>query len=213
MSGTVREMKRVTRSILRLGPADHGMPISLEEFEQADGEEGHRYEIIEGRVYVSPLPELPHEDLEHWLFIKLLDYGKAHPQYVQRVSNQARIFVPERRLATCPEPDIAVYRKYPLRMARWMRSWRMVSPVNVVEVLSPGNVDKDLERNVELYLGVPSIREYWIVDQRVKQEHPSMIVYRRRGSRWQKPIHVAPGGTYTTPLLPEFELKLDESDA
>ena len=64
-------------------------------------------------------------------------------------------------------------------------------------------------RNVELYLRVPSIREYWIFDPRQDPDRPTLRVYRRRGSRWQRPVDVAPGETYTTPLLPGFALLLD----
>ncbi len=60
-----------------------------------------------------------------------------------------------------------------------------------------------------LYLRVPSIREYWILDPRTDADHPSLLVYRRRGARWQRPLAVAGGDTYTTRLLPDFSLVLD----
>ena len=45
-------------------------------------------------------------------------------------------------------------------------SWEDVSPILVAEVLYASDPYKDLVRNVELYLRVPSIREYWILDGR-----------------------------------------------
>jgi hypothetical protein len=36
-----------------------------------------------------------------------------------------------------------------------------------------------------------------------------MTVYRKRGSRWQRPIELAYGDRYTTKLLPDFELIVD----
>jgi Uma2 family endonuclease len=77
------------------------------------------------------------------------------------------------------------------------------------EILSDSTAEKDLDRNIQLYLRVPSIREYWIVDTRQDYDRPTLLVYRRRGERWQKPIHVAPGSVYTTKLLPDFRLPLD----
>jgi Uma2 family endonuclease len=77
-----------------------------------------------------------------------------------------------------------------------------------VEILSIGSEAKDLVRNRELYLQVPSIREYWIVDPRQDADQPSLTVFRRRGARWQAPLQVPPGGTYTTGLLPGFVLAL-----
>ena len=41
---------------VKIGPRDHGMPLSLEEFLAADGEEGYHYELIHGRLYVCPAP-------------------------------------------------------------------------------------------------------------------------------------------------------------
>ena len=88
------------------------------------------------------------------------------------------------------------------------RDWRNVSPSLVVEVLSEGTEDKDLERNRRLYLQVPSIREYWIVDPQATANDPMMIVFRRRGRRWAPRRIVSTGETYTTPMLPGFSVVL-----
>ena len=90
-----------------------------------------------------------------------------------------------------------------------MRKWKFINAILVVEVLSADTAMKDLERNVPLYLQVPSIREYWIVDSREHPDQPMLIVYRRRGKRWQKPIEVPSGGTCETKLLPGFKLLVD----
>jgi Uma2 family endonuclease len=109
---------------------------------------------------------------------------------------------------TAPEPDLAVYQNYPLHRPRRERRWQDVSPILVVEVLSEDNADKDLERNRDLYVQVPSIREYWIVDPRTDPDRPTLTVLRRRGRRWLRPLDVGAGGTYTTRLLPGFSLDL-----
>lgn len=89
------------------------------------------------------------------------------------------------------------------------RRWQDIRPVLVVEVLYDDDPDKDLVRNVELYLQVPSIREYWIIDGRNDPDRPVMFVYRRRGRRWQNVIRVAAGDVYETRLLPDFRLLLE----
>jgi hypothetical protein len=43
-------------TLLKLGPKDHGRPLSLEEFRSAEAREGWRYELIDGKVYVWPFP-------------------------------------------------------------------------------------------------------------------------------------------------------------
>ena len=89
------------------------------------------------------------------------------------------------------------------------QDWHDISPALVVEILSEGTADKDLERNRRLYLQVPSIREYWIVDPRATANEPMMIVYPRRGRRWAARRIVLAGETYTTPILPGFSIVLN----
>jgi Uma2 family endonuclease len=79
----------------------------------------------------------------------------------------------------------------------------------VVEIVSDDKPEKELVRNVDLYLQAPSIREYWILDPRADPDRPTMRVYRRRGRQWQRPIDLIPGEIYTTRLLPAFHLVLD----
>jgi Uma2 family endonuclease len=183
--------------------------MSLEEFESGSYDEGYQYELIDGKLYVSPLPNLPQGLIERWVFRALDRYSDQHPEILNCVFPKARVFVPDRPAATCPEPDVAGYHDFPLDVDYRDIRWQDVSPVLVVEVLSPDNPEKDLVRNVELYLQVSSIREYWILDARDDPNHPTMRVYRRRGQRWQRPIEVGPGETYTTRLLPSLELILD----
>jgi Uma2 family endonuclease len=195
---------------LKLTPADHGREIDPELFEQATGEEGYRYEIIDGRVYVSPTPNMPQADLDSWLYEKLLDYKTAHPRIINHVAAKARVFVHARELATRPEPDVAAYSDYPHHIPRRLRKWQDVMPVLVAEVISENDPGKDLVRNVPLYLDVPTIREYWILDSRPDPDQPTLIVYRRRGHRWMKPITVPYGEVYETPrFLPGFRLLID----
>ena len=89
-------------------------------------------------------------------------------------------------------------------MEEW--NWRDVSPLLVAEILSDDTANKDLVRNRDLYLQVPSIREYWIIDPRQGTRQTILLVYRRRGRGWARVRTVVPGGTYTTPLLPGFSL-------
>jgi Uma2 family endonuclease len=195
-------------TVLKIGPWDHGRPMTLEEFTAGDYEEGYQYELIDGKLYVSPQPNAPQGMVERWIFLALYLYSEAHPDVINYVHYKARVFVPGRPGVTNPEPDVAAYHGFPLDLPFREVRWQDYSPVLVVEVLSLDDPDKDLVRNVELYLEVPSIREYWIVDTRDDPEQPTMQVYRRRGRRWQRPIDVATGETYTTRLLPGFELTL-----
>lgn len=191
---------------LYLTPNDQGRALSLAEFESADAREGYRYELIDGKLEVSPLPNLPHDFLKEWLRDALRDYTRQRPDVINHVQAPARVFVPERPGVTAPEPDIAAYRDFPLDIPVEEMRWQDVSPLLVVEILSEDTAAKDLRRNYELYLQVPSIREYWIVDPRASASRPTLTVHRRRGARWQRPIEVGPGEEYSTRLLPGLAL-------
>jgi Uma2 family endonuclease len=194
-------------TVTRIGPADHDRAMTLEEFEAGDYEEGYHYELIDGRLSVSPAANLPENWVQEWLSFQLKLYAREHPEVINHVTSGARVFVPGRAGVTAPEPDVAAYRNFPRRRLRDIR-WQDVSPVLVAEVLSADDPNKDLVRNAGLYFEVPSIKEYWVFDARQEAESPRLLVHRRHGKKWRH-LDVAPGQTYTTRLLPEFELTLD----
>jgi Uma2 family endonuclease len=183
--------------------------MSYEEFASAAWQEGYQYELIHGRIEVAAMPNMPHFSLDGWLKRRLQEYADHHSQVINLVGGPVRVLVPDVADATCPEPDVGAYQDFPLHLPFDDLDWRDYSPILVVEIISPDNARKDLERNVDLYLLVPAIREYWIIDPRESADRPSMIVHRRRGKNWQKPIHVAYKETYTTKLLPGFALVMD----
>jgi Uma2 family endonuclease len=192
----------------KLGLRDHGRPLTLAAFRAGDYEGGYRYELIDGKLYVSPWPEVAEDVVTQWLHRHLHKYRDRH-QILKHVTCGARVFVPGRRKVTAPAPDLAAYRRYPPVRRLYKLGWEDVSPALGVEVLDAEDPDKDLVRNVALYMEVPSIKEYWILDARQDAYLPTMTVYRRRGKVWQCPIEVGPGERYTTPLLPGFKLRLN----
>ena len=49
-----------TVNAIRIGPADHGRRMTLEEFLEAEEEEGYRYELARGVLEVTEVPNDPH---------------------------------------------------------------------------------------------------------------------------------------------------------
>ncbi|OAI38935.1 hypothetical protein AYO40_01475 [Planctomycetaceae bacterium SCGC AG-212-D15] len=194
--------------IHKLGPADHGRPLSEDEFFSADYREGYRYELIDGRLYVSPQANPPQDRVNTWLWGKIFHYSSERPDIINYLSAKARVIVPGRPGLTIPEPDLTAYRDYPLDLPFEEIRWEDLHPILVAEILSKDDPDKDLVRNVELYLQVPSIKEYWVLDGRENSDRPLLLVFRRRGNKWTK-IEVPFGDVYTTKLLPGFQLKVD----
>jgi Uma2 family endonuclease len=196
------------KTALHIGPADRGREMTLEEFEHSEWEEGYRYELIDGRLYVSPHPNFPENYVAEWVGLKLRLFAISNPSVINYVSSAPRVFVPGRRRVTNPEPDVAAYHNFPLERDHRQTRWQDVSPILVVEVLSLDDPEKDLQRNVDLYLQVPSIKEYWLFDNRDTAECPFFRVHRRHGKTWRTGEYRM-GEIYATKLFPGFKLHLD----
>src|SRR5260370_39191893 len=139
----------------KLGPLDSGHPMTFKEFMHADYEEGYQYELIDGELYVFPMPNLPENRVEHWIGLKLQQYCLQRPDVINYLTNKARVIVSDQPRATVPEPDQAAYHNFPLQRPLKKLRWQDVSPILVVEVVSREEPYKDLVRNVKLYLQVP----------------------------------------------------------
>ena len=189
-------------------PADHGRRVSVADLDAAEYAPGFKYEVIDGRLYVSPQPNPPEHILERWLRRKLERYSDDHPEVIDFIAVKGRVFLPASRRLTVPEPDIAAYSSFPFDLPSRDIKWEDLSPCLVVEVLVDGDIGKDLTRNPRLYLKVPSIREYWVLDGTMDPDEPSLIRHVRKGKRWE--VETIPfGSLLMTKLLPGFQLVLD----
>jgi Uma2 family endonuclease len=204
MAGSVLAEKPIR---LNLGPRDFGRRLTEQQFMKAEYESGYHYELIEGRLYVVTLPLQPHDWIEKWLYDQLQEYARKHATVINRVTNKSVVYVPGLKGTTRPEPDIVAYRDFPLERGPEV-NWDEISPVLVIEVLSEGGLQKDLERNVRLFARVASIREYWVVDGLADPREPCLIVRQKKGSSWIVRT-VAFDDVYTTKLLPGFELRVN----
>lgn len=190
-----------------LGPGDHARPMTEREFQANDFDPNFRFELIRGQVYVSPSPNPPHQYIVTWLLNVFRDYSRKHPKIVKRVIPNPRVQIPDVPKTT-PEPDIAVYNRYPKGYLR-MNSWLEATPFIVVEVTSE-DIDKDLGRNVALYERVASIREYWVVHPGFNKKQFFFRVYAKSGVRWATPPETYRfGDIYKTSHLPGLRLELD----
>jgi Uma2 family endonuclease len=186
---TVRE-KRV------FGPESAATLMTPREFDRAEFAEGDRYELLHGVLVVSPSPleneRDPNGELEYLLRL----YRDTHP---------------EGKALDATLPEQTVWTKANRRRAHrviWAGPGRLprrrVSPSIIVEFISAGKKDRtrDYEEKRDEYLDM-GVKEYWVFDRFRR----TLTVYTMRGNRVKKQV-LRERQTYTTELLPGFELLL-----
>jgi Uma2 family endonuclease len=138
-----------------------GMPHLLEGWTAARVRElpddGNRYEVVDGELFVTPAPTWNHQDAVGELFVALRSYCKSLGLGHAAVS-PADIELDPRTLV---QPDVFVVA---LNEGRRPKNWAAIRELLlVVEILSPGTAraDRSIKRRRFQRAGVP---EYWIMD-------------------------------------------------
>lgn len=136
-------------------------------------DDGKRYEIIEGELFVSKQPHLFHQDSCGQVYSLLKEWSKASG-FGRAFIAPGLIFAEDDDVA----PDVVWLSTAGLAAALEEDGKLDSAPDLVVEVLSPGkkNVRRDREAKLKLY-SRRDVCEYWIVDWRTR----SVEVYRREG--------------------------------
>jgi Uma2 family endonuclease len=165
---------------LRIGPADRGRAMSLDEFEEADLEEGYRYELARGVLEVSEMPGELHAVIVWTLIGLIADYDRAHPRVIHRAGGGAeyRFRLPIMQLGR--HPDVAV------TLRNTPRDWRGFRRASMAfEVVSKGAEARERDyvtKRVE-YLAY-GLLEYLIVDPQEKM----VTVLIRDGDSWREQV-------------------------
>ena len=160
-------------------------------------DDSNRYELIDGELFVSRAPGIPHQRVLNNLQIALGNYLKANPVGII-VPGAGAIFSDYDAVI----PDLVF-----VRSERWsevVSNNKFTAGLDlVIEILSQGkeNRDRDLLVKRQLYAKY-GITEYWIVDS----ENRSVEVYRSRGAVLESVTSLHTGDQVTTPLLPDFRL-------
>src|SRR5262245_3256727 len=122
-------------TVTKIGPEDHGRPMTFDDYMAADYQEGYEYELIRGRLYVSPKANRHQGRLETWIYKKVDAYSQDHPEVINYVTHAARVFISEEAEVTAPEPDVVAYQDFPVDQDLDEGGWEDCSPILVVEVL------------------------------------------------------------------------------
>jgi Uma2 family endonuclease len=138
-----------------------GEPFTLSDLDRMP-DDGHRYELLDGTLIVSPAPGPPHQRVAAVLVVLL---ELACPEELVVFPNVGVRIGPRSAL----EPDVVVARPSDVSGARLARA-----PLLVAEILSPDSALRDLNLKKAAYerFGVPS---YWVIDSDLEQ--PSLRAF------------------------------------
>jgi len=191
------------KTLIKIGPADHGRPMSLAEFEHAKAQEGYRYELSRGVITVSDVPNRLHLLLLFAIQQQLYAYQLTRPGLILLILTGAecKLLIPA--LESERHPDLSLYLTEPPPIEN-ATLWHHWFPEIVIEVVSPSSRKRDYEEKPEEYLRLGA-KEYWIVDGRDKV----MVVMKRVRNRWAD-SRIEPPATYRTRLLPGLEFSCGE---
>jgi len=163
-------------------------------------DDGTRYEIIDGELFMSKQPSFNHQDVCTELVGRLWNWDRNRNRgWV--VSAPGLIFAEEDDVA----PDIVWISNE--RLASCLKSDGKLhdAPELVIEVLSPGRANEKRDREAKLGLySRRGVNEYWIVSWQKR----TVDVYRRDESALKLAGNLAETDTLESPLLPGFACRI-----
>jgi Uma2 family endonuclease len=162
-------------------------------------DDGNRYELIEGELFVSRAPGIPHQRILLNLEVALSEYLREHPIGIL-VPGAGAIFSDYDAVI----PDLTF-----VRNERWdqvVTGEKFTGAVDlVIEVVSAGaaNRRRDFSAKRQLY-GKYGVKEYWIIDS----ENLSVSIFRMQGETLKEIATVTGEDKVTSTVLPGFQLQV-----
>jgi len=173
--------------------------LTVADLDALPDDDGNRYELIGGELFVSRAPGIPHQRVLHNLQVELANYLKSHPVGIV-VPGAGAIFSDYDAVI----PDIVF-----VRHERWnqvVTGEKFTGAVDlVIEILSPGaaNRSRDLNAKHELY-GKYGVEEYWTVDS----HNLSVSVFRLKGKTLHEISTLTGEDEVTSPVLPGLHVQV-----
>src|SRR5580698_3693579 len=122
-------------------------------------DDGNRYELIDGELYVSSAPGFSHQTILVNLVGAFLDYLRDHP--IGRIAPGVGVIFDDYNGVI---PDLVFATNERMRKTLVGGRFR-AAPEILIEILSPGATNERRDRHIKrnLYAG-RGVAEYWIVD-------------------------------------------------
>ncbi len=162
----------------RLTPLDHGRVMSLDDFRDAEAEEGYRYELAQGVVEVTKVPGTRHRQVVTNLYDCVSIWKQLHPGLILGYGGGAEFQIDVPAMTSGRNPDLAVV----LRDGPGSKD-KGPTPSLVAEVVSKRSVHRDYVVKRAEYLTC-GFTEYWIVDFKLRL----LTLLIRAGDAWVEQI-------------------------
>ncbi len=163
---------------------------------------GNRYEIIDGELYVSTAPRYEHQNACGGVF-RLLDEWSRQTRLGKPILNPGVIFSDDNDVV----PDVVWISRERRDLILRADGHFHGAPELVVEVLSftGSNEKRDRDDKLNLY-SRRGVKEYWIVNWMLRE----VEIYRRKRLGLKLAVTVGASDDLTSPLLPGFHHKVRE---
>lgn len=165
-------------------------------------DDGSRYEIINGDLFVTRAPHWKHQDAITNLCTYLTLWTKKNQQG-KILSTPGFIFADEDNVI----PDLVWISNEKLLVSVDASGHFTDAPELVIEVLSqtPKDIQRDRQAKLKLYSRV-GVQEYWIVDW----QKQTVEIYRRSQARLELICTLFAADELTSPLFADFKLNVAE---
>jgi Uma2 family endonuclease len=155
-----------------------------------------RYEIIDGELFVTRAPHIRHQGAGGNIHFEL-EVWSRQTQLGQPFPTPGVIFSPIDAVI----PDVVWIGQARLANSVDQAGHLTAAPELIVEVLSPGQLNEQRDKEVKLKLySLHGVQEYWIANWQLK----TLEVYRRSDAQLQLVTTLLESDTLTSPLLPGF---------
>jgi Uma2 family endonuclease len=161
-------------------------------------------EIIKGRVFKLSAPKRVHQTISIRISSKIYNLLEGQKCKVYTAPFDVRLPVISRKnedIFTVVQPDICVI----CDPTKLDEAGCIGAPDLIIEILSKGNNKKELQNKYEVY-EESGVKEYWIIEP----ESQFLLVNTLIEGKYQSSRLMTLGDEITTPILPNFILKLNE---
>lgn len=162
-------------------------------------DDGKRYEIIDGELYMSTSPTPNHQKIVRNFLFALSLYLKRHP-IGEVMPAPLEVFFSQTNIA---QPDIIFISNERSDIIKPTQI--KGAPDLVIEVLSPSTEKRDRTVKLKMYARF-GVREYWLP----KEKTATVEIFRLQDGELVPVARLGKSDVLTSPLFPGLEISLDE---